>query len=272
MKTGKITSIAKFIALSLPIIILGLILSTSSVNAQVSASVKANASVNVTKLSADRVAKGDKELDKRVESLNKLNDRVGEMKRLTDAQKSAIQGEIKAVILNLTTLKAKIDAEGTTGTTSLKEDLQSITTNYRVYALIMPQIHILAALDRIGNLTDAFAILGTKIEGRIAEAKTAGKDVAALEKNLTDFRAKITDENAEAQKALNLITPLAPDNGDKTVMTANKKALTDARAAIKKAHQDIMDARKIAGTMVKALGDNSLKASVNGSASTTVSH
>ncbi len=263
-KTTKIT-------LGSMLVLTGILSLSSLANAQEKITAKVDV---VTKLTADRVAKGDKELDKRVDSLTKLSERVGEMKRLTDAQKTAIRTEIQGVITNLTTLKAKIDAEAITGTTSLKADLQSITMNYRVYALVMPQIHILAALDRIGSLTDALAILGSKIEGRINEAKNAGKDVTVISKSLEDFRAKLTDENSEAQIALNLITPLAPDNGDKTIMAKNKKALMDARASVKKAHQDIVDARKLAGTMIKTLGDNSLKASVNGSAaaSSTVSH
>src|SRR4051812_48156881 len=54
-------------------------------------------------------ARSNLAIDARINALNKLEDRINEMKRVTDSQKAAVKTEVATEIANLTSLKAKID-------------------------------------------------------------------------------------------------------------------------------------------------------------------
>lgn len=197
------------------------------------------------------------EIDRRVASLNKLVARVDAMKRVSDSNKASIKATVKTEIDALTTLKAKIQAD--TDEATLKADIASITKSYRIYALVTPQLSIMAATDRIVTTADLMTTFGTKLETRIAEAKTAGNSVTTLEAAYADMKVQISEAKANASAALSLTVNLKPDNGDKTVADANRKALEDARAKIKAAHDDLKSARKDAETIVKGLKSFNVK-------------
>lgn len=191
------------------------------------------------------------EIDRRIESLTKLQIRVQAMVRVSDATKASLKATIDEQIDLLTDLKTTI--QNTTDEAALKAAIASITKSYRVYMLVMPQIQMLAASDRITTTADLMTTLNGKLDTRIAEAKTAGKDVGTLEAASADMKTQIAEAKANASAVITLTTNLKPDNGDKALMESNKKALTDARAKIKAAHEDLKQARKDAETIVKGL-------------------
>lgn len=209
---------------------------------------------------ADFKSKADKEIERRIKALNELNTRIQAMKKVTATQKSNLASSIQSQISTLNTLKAKIDAD--TDLATLKTDVQSITKSYRIFALVIPQGAEIAAADRALTLADQMTTLGTKLQTRISGAKTAGKDVTSLQKSLDDYNAKITDAKTQAQKAIDEISALTPDNGDKAKMEANTKAMKDAKAKIQAAQQDFVAARKDAKDITQGLkafektGDN----------------
>ncbi len=191
------------------------------------------------------------EIDRRIESLNKLEARVSTMSRVSDASKASIKTTIDAQIKVLSDLKVKIQAD--TDDATLKADIASITKAYRIYMLVIPQGAVLAAADRISTTADLMTTFGAKLDTRIIEAKTAGKDVTVLENASIAMKAKIADAKVQATAAINLTSNLRPDNGDQATVDANKKAMTDARAKIKLATEDLKAARKDAETIVKGL-------------------
>jgi len=197
------------------------------------------------------IAKADKEISSRIEALNKLAARIQEIKNLTDADKSTLAGEIQTQITTLNTLKSKIDAD--TDAAALKTDMASITVDYRIYALVIPQAQIVAAADRLKTIALDISIVGNKLQTRIASAQTAGSNVTALQTSLTDMQAKITDAQTQAQTAVTAVATLVPDQGDSTKSAANASALKDARAALKAGQADIVAARKDANAIVKGL-------------------
>src|SRR5690348_12932740 len=77
---------------------------------------------------ADRMkalgARGDKEVDVRVDSLNKLIARIQELKNVSDAQKTSIIANIQNLVTTLTNLKAQIDSDS--ASTTLKDDVQAV--------------------------------------------------------------------------------------------------------------------------------------------------
>lgn len=199
-------------------------------------------------------ARGDKEIETRITSLNKAISSIQAANKLTEAQKTALINSDQTVISNLNALKAKIDSD--TDLATLRTDVKSVFTQYRVYMLVMPQNNILRASDRIQDVVTNLNALVTKLQSRIDQAKTAGKDVTSMQNNLTDLQTKTADAQKQAQNATDLVSGLVADAGDKTRATANQQALISARADIKLAIQDIQaawtDAKSIVSN-VKAL-------------------
>lgn len=233
------------------------------------AGIKASATTTAT-IETRAKARADQEIDRRIKNLTDLSSRIGEMKRLSSDQKASFTAAITAQITVLTALKAQIDAE--TVLTSLKTEIQSITKEYRIYQLIMPQVNVTAAADRIETVVGTggvLDILAGKLETRINATTTA--NTATLKTLLADMKAKMASANTLAQAAVTEIVALVPDNGDASIQAANKTALADARAKIKSAtealHTAVADSHKIiAGLKVKG-GE---KMSGNASTSATV--
>ncbi len=207
----------------------------------------ADAAAGITKIKDA----ADKEITRRIEVLNKAIARLGEIKKLSSTEKTVLTDKANAVITDLTALKAKIDAD--TDLAILKTDRQGITKNYRVFMLIIPQIHIIAASDRINTTIDLLTDAATKFDTSISDAKTAGKDVASLETLLADMNAKLGDAKTKSDAASAAVSALLPDGGVQAKIDANKKALTTGRDDIKAAIKDLIDARKDAGSIKDGL-------------------
>ncbi len=187
-------------------------------------------------------SRADAEIDRRVAGLQKQSAQINAMVKVSATQKTDLTTAINAQVTALQTLKAKID--GDTDQTTLKTDTKSITDSYRIYMLVMPETQITAAADRLLTIVDSLTTLSTKLQAKITEAQTAGKDVTSAQATLADFNAKAADAQAQAQAAISSLTGLTPDQGDKTKMAANDQALKDARAKLKTAEQDINAARQ----------------------------
>lgn len=197
------------------------------------------------------VERADREIDKRVTRLNTLSDRIKEMKKITDINKTDLTNTIQGQITTLTNLKAKIAAD--TDTETVRTDMQSITKAYRIYALVMPQVAIMVAADRVSLVSDALNTVNQKLTNRITAAQAPGNDVAALQLVLSYMTAQITDAKTQAQNAQNEVAHLVPDNGDQTTFDANKQVIKDAHEKIKTAKKDLEAARKYAQDIVKGL-------------------
>lgn len=184
--------------------------------------------------------KADKEIDRRIASLNKLIEKINAVKRLPAGQKSTMVGQIQTEITNLTTLKTKIN--GDTDIATLRTDVQSIVKSYRIYALYIPKITILANADKILNLIEGkMATLTTKLQLRIDEAKKNGYNVNTMTNLMTQRKAKLDDATTQANNAITKVTPLTPDG-----WPGNKTELQAARDMLKTARKDLNDAQKLA--------------------------
>lgn len=197
------------------------------------------------------VLRSNQEIDRRTEALKTLADRIQLMKRLTDSQKVTIVSEVKAQIDALNSLKTKIAAE--TDIAALRADAQLIAKSYRIFALIIPQSHIMIAADRIVTIADTMTAVGVRLQTAITTAQAAGKDTAVSQAALADMTTKIADAKAAASEAQNIAAPLVPDNGDQAKFKANKDALKQAQSKIKAAHQSLVAARHDIQSIMQAL-------------------
>jgi hypothetical protein len=190
------------------------------------------------------------------------------MKKVSASAKASLSAEIQAEITKLTNLKIKIVAD--TDAAVLKNDVKSITGSYRIYALIMPQISLLAAADRVQVLAGNFETVIVKLQTRINEAAAAGKDTSAMTSALATIKIKVADSKVQADAAAMAVASLTPDNGDKVKMEANSAALKNARAKLKVATDDLKEAQKEMNKIFD--GTKGLKADLKLKATTTVSH
>lgn len=190
--------------------------------------------------------RSDKEIQRRIDSLNKLILRINEMKKISNEQKAILISQIQPQITDLYTLKTKIDAD--TDLQTIKTDAQSIVKSYRIYALFIPKIHILATSDRMLDTIDKTSTLAAKLNTRISEAKSKEEDVSNLEPLYSDMQSKISDAKTQAENAINLVTPLTPEG-----YPGNKTSLIEARKMLMTGRQDLQDARIDARKIVNEL-------------------
>lgn len=197
------------------------------------------------------VSRSNQEIDRRVTALTRLSDRIKLMKRLTDDQKATIVSEIGTQIDALNLLKMKIAGESDLA--ALRADAQLIAKSYRIFALIIPQSHIMIAGDRTITIADAMTAVGAKLQTAITAAQTAGKDITASQAVFADMAIKIADAKMKAQEAQSIAAPLVPDNGDQEKFKANKEALKSAHSKIQEAHQLLVAARHDMRNITQAL-------------------
>jgi hypothetical protein len=238
---------------------------TTSVSAAVNVStagVTANTAAKVTTSLSKAIARADQEIERRITNLNALSTRIGAMKNVSATEKTSLQASITSQISTLTTLKATIDAE--TVAANLKTDIQSITKDYRIYMLVLPQGRIAAATDRVLTIVGDMQALAPELQTRITAAASAGKDMTAANAAYTDMQAKIADANTQATAAVTETASLTPDQGNTTIAASNTAAIKDAAAKIKTATTDLKAARADIQIILKAVKGT-------GSASTTAS-
>ena len=228
------------------LLVSGFALTASAANgASVGVGAKGQASLSTV------IARGDKEIQARIDSLNQLNARVSGLKNVSAGEKANIASEVSTETASLTTLKAKIDAD--TDVTVARTDVKTITADYRIYALVMPQMHIAAAADRVGTIGAMMTALQPKLQTRITAAQTAGHDVTALNAAYADITAKVADANTQATNANSAVASLVPDQGNATVAASNKAAVEAARADLKNATNDLKAARADIKTITEGL-------------------
>ncbi|HYF13272.1 MAG TPA: hypothetical protein VD928_03175 [Candidatus Paceibacterota bacterium] len=231
------------------------------------ASVNAGASVQLSAAVTKRAKeKATKEIDRRIAALTDLNTRVGQMTKVSAELKQNLVLNTQNQITTLNNLKTQITNE--TDGAALKTQVQSITTDYRVYALVLPQTRIAAAADREATLINMLAEIGSKLQARLTAAQQAGANVSAYAQPLSDMGTRLGSAQTHAQAALTGAAQLTPDGGDAAKIKANTDALKKANAEIKAAQQDLIAARKAADTIIKGL--KTLQAGASATTSTQV--
>lgn len=155
-----------------------------------------------------------KEIDRRIASLQKLSDKISAMKRISATQMATLTSQIKLAIQDLTTLRAAIVLE--TDATALATHKKSIIDSYRVYALFMPKITIIAHGDRI-----------------IETAK-----LMLLKAPTAESQAKINSAISMAEEAIKTVIDLSPSE-----YPTNKSNLESARTLLKDAIKELNLAR-----------------------------
>lgn len=192
------------------------------------------------------ITKGDQEINRRLASLNTLTSKINAATKLTGSDKATLTNEVTSTISGLTSLKSKLDADTTIE--AAKTDVQSIYSEYRVYALVTPKIHLIKVADDIQAVDMRLTTLASMLQSRIASDKTAGKDVSALQAKLDDMNSNISSAKAIASKIEAAVISLQPAdyNSDHTLLSGDAVQLKTAHGNNQTA---ISDAKSIAASL-----------------------
>lgn len=174
----------------------------------------------------------------RISSLGNAITKVQQNEYLTDAHRGAILTTLNADLAAMRTLQAKIAAD--TEVATAKTDYRSIFTDYRVYAVALPQSFDACAAD---GLTDSALPRLQKAHDALAAALAgsgAGRSTPELQAELTDMQNRIDDAThviaGVADAALG-VTP-AGWNANHLVLAPYRQAVSTALADAKYARAD----------------------------------
>lgn len=226
------------------IVVIPLLFGVPAVMAQATPGVSTRAAVRQDAAISRLKARADTEITRRVNALTALLTKINAVKRLTADQKTTFTNGINGQITSLNTLKTNIDAD--TDIAILRTDVQSIVKAYRIFALYMPQVNIMAHADRIIAVIDDMNAITIKLQTRIDEVKAAGKDTSAMQALMTDRASKLADATTQANNAITAVVSLTPDGfpGNKTTLQSAQKMLQTARAGLVAAEKDATQIRQ----------------------------
>jgi hypothetical protein len=201
-------------------------------------------------------AAGDCEINRRFVTLDGLTSLVNHSTVLTADHKTDLLtgGGINPASFvsehaGLTTLKATIDADTTIA--SLRTDIAKIAPDYRVYLLVVPKTHIVAAADGAAKTSARFVPLASELQNIINLAKADGKDVTAAQAKLDDLNAKVSQANGLIAPVAGSVLPLSPADWNSG---AAKPVMQAARQSLHQARNLLVDARQDAHQIIVLLG------------------
>jgi hypothetical protein len=192
------------------------------------------------------IAKGNQEINRRLTTLGTLSSKINDTVKLSASNKATLSSEVSAEINGLTALKAKLDADTTLA--DAKTDAQSIYTDYRVYALILPKVGLVKTADDQQVVEGKLTALATKLQTRITATKTANKDTASLQTKLDDLNAKVSAAQAISSTIEAKVIALQPSDYD-----SDHTILSGDAAQLKTAHADNQAAIADGKTIISSL-------------------
>ena len=144
-----------------------------------------------------------------------------------DCSRPVLAEHVSADANALSAIGAQLAAE--TDVKRAREVYRRIYTDLRVYALENPRVALSTACSVIVNR-------GLLLQGRIAALTASppnGADPATVMGTLADLPSRVEAIADRAREAVEAVTVLEPDKGDKQVLTANVAALRAAQEGLK---------------------------------------
>jgi hypothetical protein len=189
---------------------------------------------NLSKL----IARGVKLIDQRVRDLTKSKTKIAKSK-LTDAQKTTLTTKVDEQIAKLNDLRAKISSG--TDLVEVKALVQSIYTDYRIYAVFLPKISLYEAIyghqNYLTKLNDYLASWQTKIDQLKEKHK---KDIDARQADLDKAKAIVPTIQPKLDVLMQKTNELVPSDYPatyKTEIDAIRAGLKEISGLYKNAQQ-----------------------------------
>ena len=185
------------------------------------------------------IARGDCRITQRDTSLSNGLTRIAQMNKVATSTKDELTQNLNNAVSALATIKTKLDAD--TDLTVAKTDYRSIFNSVRVYLLLLPQTWIVAASDRAETIVTKLQTLHDALQAKVTALPDGSVKTQA--QALLDSMASATQDAVQnSDAAAQIVLPLTPDNGDKTVRDSNTATVQSARGNIQTAKTDLTNA------------------------------
>ena len=184
----------------------------------------------------------------RLAVLSTLGEKVAGSKALTGAHRAQLTTVLDSNRSGLTALDSTI--QGDTTLARCSSDVRLIVTRFRVYVLVVPQVHLVIAADTLSNVDSVFARLegplGTAIQNDTG--LNPGQRQQATEA-LADMTAAVSAAAGSIKGQADAALDLTPAGYPGTTTT-----LKGIRASLESARDDLHKARKDFDTVADILG------------------
>lgn len=198
------------------------------------------------------ITAGDALIGKRLTALNTLNSKIstdlGEHK-ITSDQAGALQSDVSTNQTGLNTLKTRLDAE--TVMRNARQDVASIFTQFRIFAVVLPRDYRHLEMDVEINAKNVMQGVVSTIKTAIGTA-SADKQTK-LNTLYDDYQKQVMAAQAQIDIAQNDFPTLTPANFNQSRASfeathqALDKALKAARADLHQAAKDLKQMANILG-------------------------
>lgn len=193
---------------------------------------------------ANLQAVGRCEIDRRLDTLAKLQKAVDGSKALSDAHEAALDRILASTTSGLTALRADIDAATTEA--ALREQIRRIFEDFRVYVLVSRQVRLLVADDVVFAAANRADSAADRVEQAIEAAEAAGRDVGDARDHLAAMTAAIGAARVAVDGDASAVLALTPDEwnaGDaKPILDEARSSVAKARASLRTAVREARSA------------------------------
>lgn len=184
-------------------------------------------------------------ISERVTSLTNANSRLMGLVKLAQNYKTQFSSEVSTDLTGLQTLQTQCTTDFNAGNVAnLRTDYRNVFSQFRVYAVFLPQLWDLIASDTMGVTATKLSDLATKLQTRIQAAGNPSN----LTTLLADMQAKIADANTQYANVETQVAPLTPSSYN-TDPAGTTTILKNARGEIKTGATDLqaawLDAKQI---------------------------
>jgi ATP-dependent protease HslVU (ClpYQ) ATPase subunit len=230
--------------------VIGVVSLPSSVTMALSATNGSNTSSTSTQTQSQRLAliksRGAAEITRRITSLNAVLGKITATTKLSATDKAYLTTEVNSEISGLTALQTKLAADSTLS--SAITDAQSIFSEYRVYALLLPKIWLVATADAQQTTETKLLTLSSNLQTRITDDQNAGKNVSSLQTELNSMITEIDNAQSISSNIEQSVLPLQPSDYD-----SDHAILSGDAAQLKTAHGDNVTAFTDGKSIVSSL-------------------
>ncbi len=201
--------------------------------------------------SADRLgyvqARVDAAVKKREATIDSLTRALAARTHVTDAHRATLTSTYGSDESGLRAVDAKVQADTTCG--QAVTDGRTVVTDYRVYLLLVPQTHLVAAADTGTYAAGQLAAAEPKAQTAI-DALTDPQQKATAQATLDDMTSRVSSATASLSGVADGVLALTPAD-----IPAKESVIDGYRARVSAAHADLAKALADAKTLKSLLGN-----------------
>ncbi len=193
-------------------------------------------------------ARALEEIDKRLAAIGRWTVFVENNEQVSRDHQARLLADLSEAERGLTALRQDIEDAETLA--ELMELVPKIVTDYYVFALLGPKVHLVVGADTMLAVAERFEEVADHIQSAIDRAKEAGFDVSAAEEALAEMRDHVAAAEGLAEPVPNEVLKLQPKD-----MPGAVEDLRAAHGDLVQGREELRAAREKAREAIEALRD-----------------